>query len=76
MVLVPSTSLEANISRMNVLKSFEKLEIRHSQLSLWLNKYALNGAFDKNCGCQNKLSKAIEFARAGSSVDDIVQGRD
>ena len=24
-------------------------------------------------GSQNKLSKAIEFARAGSSVDDIVQ---
>ena len=27
----------------------------------------------KTIGSDNKLSKAIEFARAGSSVDDIVK---
>ena len=63
-----------NISWDECIKSFEKLEIRHSQIITMVEQVRFEQELlTKTVGSQNKLSKAIEFARAGSSVDDIVQ---
>jgi hypothetical protein len=63
-----------NISWDECIKSFEKLEIRHGQIITMVEQVRFEQELlTKTMGSQNKLSKAIEFARAGSSVDDIVQ---
>ena len=63
-----------NISWNKCIKSFEKLENRHSQIITMVEQVRFEQELlTKTVGSQNKLSKAIEFARAGSSVDDIVQ---
>ena len=63
-----------NISWNECIKSFEKLENRHSQIITMVEQVRFEQELlTKTVGSQNKLSKAIEFARAGSSVDDIVQ---
>ena len=54
--------------------AFEKLENRHSQIITMVEQVRFEQELlTKTVGSQNKLSKAIEFARAGSSIDDIVQ---
>ena len=63
-----------NISWNECIKSFEKLENRHSHIITMVEQVRFEQELlTKTVGSQNKLSKAIEFARAGSSVDDIVQ---
>ena len=63
-----------NISWNESIKSSEKLENRHSQIITLVEQVRFEQELlTKTVGSQNKLSKAIEFARAGSSVDDIVQ---
>ena len=63
-----------NISCNECIKSFEKLENRYSQIITMVEQVRFEQELlTKTVGSQNKLSKAIEFARAGSSVDDIVQ---
>ena len=63
-----------NISWNKCIKSFEKLENKHSQIITMVEQIRFEQELlTKTVGSQNKLSKAIEFARAGSSVDDIVQ---
>ena len=63
-----------NISWNECIKSFEKLESRHGQIITMVEQVRFEQELlTKTVGSQNKLSKAIEFARAGSSVDDIVQ---
>ena len=63
-----------NISWNECIKSLEKLKNRHSQIITMVEQVRFEQELlTKTLGSQNKLSKAIEFARAGSSVDDIVQ---
>ena len=63
-----------NISWNKCIKSLEKLENGHSQITTMVEQVRFEQEIlTKTVGSQNKLSKAIEFARAGSSVDDIVQ---
>ena len=63
-----------NISWSECIKSFEKLEIRHSQIITMVEQVRFEQELlTKTVGSQNKLSKAIEFARAGSSIDDVVE---
>ena len=63
-----------NISWNKCIKSLEKLENRHSQITTMVEQVRFEQELlTKTVGSQNKLSKAIEFARAGSSVDEIVQ---
>ena len=63
-----------NISWNECIKSLEKLKNRHSQIITMVEQVRFEQELlTKTVGSQNKLSKAIEFARAGSSVDDIVQ---
>ena len=63
-----------NISWNKCIKILEKLENRHSQIITMVEQVRFEQELlTKTVGSQNKLSKAIEFARAGSSVDDIVQ---
>ena len=63
-----------NISWNKCIKILEKLENRHSQIITMVEQVRFEQELlTKTVGSQNKLSKAIEFARAGSSIDDIVQ---
>ena len=63
-----------NISWNECIKNFEKLESGHSQIITMVEQVRFEQELlTKTVGSENKLSKAIEFARAGSSVDDIVQ---
>ena len=63
-----------NISWNKCIKSLEKLENRHSQITTMVEQVRFEQELlTKTVGSQNKLSKAIEFARAGSSVDDVVE---
>ena len=63
-----------NTSWNEYIKSFEKLESGHGEIITMVEQLRLEQELlTKTVGSQNKLSKAIEFARAGSSVDDIVQ---
>ena len=63
-----------NISWSECIKSFEKLESGHGQIITMVEQVRFEQELlTKTVGSQNKLSKAIEFARAGSSIDDIVQ---
>ena len=56
------------------IKNFEKFESRHDQIITMAEQIRFDQELlTKTVGSDNKLSKAIEFARAGSSVDDIVK---
>ena len=53
------------------IKDFER---RHDQMIAMVEQVRFEQELlTKTVGSDNKLSKAIEFARAGSSVDDIVK---
>ena len=53
------------------IKDFER---RHDQMVAMVEQVRFEQELlTKTVGSDNKLSKAIEFARAGSSVDDIVK---
>ena len=63
-----------NISWNECIKSFEKLESRYDQIITMVEQVRFEQELlTRTVGSENKLSKAIEFARAGSSVDEIVQ---
>ena len=63
-----------NISLNDCIKSFEKLEGKNDQIIAMVEQVRFEQELlTKTVGSQNKLSKAIEYARAGSSVDDIVE---
>ena len=63
-----------NISWNKCIKSLENLENRHSQITNMVEQVRFEQELlTKTVGSQNKLSKAIEFARAGSSIDDVVE---
>ena len=63
-----------NISWNECIKSLEKLKNRHSQIITMVEQVRFEQELlTKTVGSQNKLSKAIEFARAGSSIDDVVE---
>ena len=63
-----------NVSWNECVKSIGKLESGHGQIITAVEQVRFEQELlTKTLGSQNKLSKAIEFARAGSSVDDIVQ---
>ena len=56
------------------VKNFEKFESKHDQIIAIVEQVRFEQELlTKTVGSENKLSKAIEFARAGSSVDDIVK---
>ena len=56
------------------VKSFEKFERKHDQIVAMVEQVRFEQELlTKTVGSDNKLSKAIEFARAGSGVDDIVK---
>ena len=58
----------------NLIKNFEKCGNRHDQLIAIVEQVRFEQELlTKTVGSDHKLSKAIEFARAGSSVDEIVQ---
>lgn len=66
--------LKLNISWNDCNKNFEKFEIRHNQIIAMIEQVRFEQELlTKTVGSDNKLSKAIEFARSGSSVDDIVK---
>ena len=66
--------LKLGISWDELIKNFEKFESRHDQLIAMVEQLRFEQELlTKTVGSDNKLSKAIEFARAGSSVDDIVK---
>ena len=55
------------------IKNFEKSESRFGQIIAMLEQIRFEQELlTKTVGNDNKLSKAIELARAGSSIDDIV----
>ena len=55
-------------------KNFEKVESRHNQIIAMVEQIRFEQELlTKTVGSDNKLSKAIEFARSGFSVDDIVK---
>ena len=63
-----------SISWNECVRNFEKLESRHDQIIAMVEQVRLEQELlTKTVGSDNKLSKAIEFARAGASVDDIVK---
>ena len=63
-----------NISLNECMKSVEKSERKSDQIIAVVEQVRFEQELlTKTVGSQNKLSKAIEFARAGSSVDDIVE---
>ena len=63
-----------NISLNECIKSVEKSERKSDQIIAVVEQVRFEQELlTKTVGSQNKLSKAIEFARAGSSVDDIVE---
>ena len=52
----------------------KNFEISHSQIVALVEQVRFEQELlTKTVGSQNKLSKAIEFARAGSSIDDVVE---
>ena len=56
------------------IKNFENFKSRHSQIIDMVEQVRFEQELlTKTVGSENKLSKAIEFARSGSSVDDIVK---
>ena len=56
------------------IKNFEKLESRHNQIIAMVEQVRFEQELlTKTVSSENKLSKAIEFARAGASVDEIVK---
>ena len=56
------------------IKNFEKFERTHNQIIAMVEQVRFEQELlTKTVGSDNKLSKAIEFARAGSSVEDIVK---
>ena len=55
-------------------KNFEKFRSRHDQIIDMVEQVRFEQELlTKTVGSDNKLSKAIEFARAGSTVDEIVK---
>ena len=63
-----------SISWNESIKNFEKFESRHDQIIAMVEQVRFEQELlTKTVGSDNKLSKAIDFARAGSSVDDIVK---
>ena len=53
------------------IKDFES---KHDQIIAMVEQVRFEQELlTKTVGSQNKLSKAIEFARAGSSIDDVVE---
>ena len=63
-----------SISWNECVKNFEKFESRHDQIIAMVEQVRFEQELlTKTVGSDNKLSKAIEFARAGSSVTDIVK---
>ena len=56
------------------IKNFENFKGRHNQVIDMVEQVRFEQELlTKTVGSENKLSKAIEFARSGSSVDDIVK---
>jgi hypothetical protein len=56
------------------IKNSEKFEGRHDQIIAMVEQVRFEQELlTKTVGSENKLSKAIELARAGSSVDYIVE---
>ena len=63
-----------SISWNECIKTFEKYERRHDQIIAMVEQVRVEQELlTKTVGSDTKLSKAIEFARAGSSVDEIVK---
>ena len=63
-----------SISWNECIKTFEKYERRHNQIIAMVEQVRVEQELlTKTVGSDTKLSKAIEFARAGSSVDEIVK---
>ena len=63
-----------SVSLNECIKNFEKFESRHDQIIAMIEQVRFEQELlTKTVGSDNKLSKAIEFARAGLSVDDIVK---
>ena len=57
-----------------LFKNFEHFESRHNQIVNLIEQVRFEQELlTKTVGSENKLSKAIELARAGSSVDEIVK---
>ena len=57
-----------------LFKNFEHFESRHSQIFTLVEQVRFEQELlTKTVGSENKLSKAIELARAGAGVDDIVK---
>ena len=66
--------LKLNTSWNEWIKNFERVESRHDQIIAMVEQVRFEQELlTKTVGSENKLSKAIEFARAGSSVDEIVK---
>ena len=66
--------LKLNTSWNELIKHFERVENRHDQIIAMIEQVRFEQELlTKTVGSENKLSKAIEFARAGSSVDEIVK---
>ena len=56
------------------IKNFENFKSGHGQIINMVEQVRFEQELlTKTLGSENKLSKAIEFARSGSSVDDIVK---
>jgi len=56
------------------IETFERYERRHNQIIAMVEQVRVEQELlTKTVGSDTKLSKAIEFARAGSSVDEIVK---
>ena len=63
-----------SVSWNECIKNFDKFESGHNQIIAMVEQVRFEQELlTKTVGSDNKLSKAIEFARAGSSVDDIVK---
>ena len=63
-----------SVSWNECIKNFDKVESGHNQIIAMVEQVRFEQELlTKTVGSDNKLSKAIEFARAGSSVDDIVK---
>ena len=63
-----------SISGNECIKNFEKFECKHDQIIAIVEQVRFEQELlTKTVGSDNKLSKAIEFARAGSTVDEIVK---
>ncbi|MDC3234762.1 hypothetical protein OBB02_01820 [Candidatus Puniceispirillum sp.] len=65
---------QLSISWDKCVENFEKFDSRHNQIIAMIEQVRFEQELlTKTVGSDNKLSKAIEFARAGSNVDDIVK---